>query len=107
MIKETKQLADNELIALFMGWKKSDGEDGVYHRGQWYNDKFEHLAQGAELEYNTSWDWLMPVVEKIGDLYPEYPGRISDFMQLSIGSHIQQVYKDVIAFIKWYNENHH
>lgn len=57
---------DNELIAVFMGGKLCDYPDGIFdakgyycHKGNWWNRN--HLA------YHESWDWLMPVVEKIED----------------------------------------
>lgn len=57
----------NEAIARFMGGtrvlhpeQKFFNEDFygyVCHDGRWWNEKC--------LKYHTSWDWLMPVVEKI------------------------------------------
>ena len=59
---------DNKLIAEFMGVRtigidelrsilKQNREDGFIHDPQAY------LVE--ELQYHTSWDWLMPVVDKI------------------------------------------
>jgi len=50
-------MKDNKLIAEFMGV--------VFHddKNQYYNA--DGLYIGLELQYHTSWDWLMPVVEKI------------------------------------------
>ena len=50
---------DNKLIAEFMQ-KGSEGF-GLYD----YNGKHYKLY---ELKYHTSWDWLMPVIEKIESL---------------------------------------
>ena len=44
---------DNKLIAEFMGYKV-----GERRRGGGYMPE-------NEMKYDTSWDWLMPVVEKI------------------------------------------
>ena len=56
--------ANNKLIAQFMGLPyktMSMGEffnrKNIDNTGTWYNVK--------ALKYDTSWDWLMPVVEKI------------------------------------------
>ena len=77
---------DNELIAEFMGYEYfpyRDDEKGWLHG--WMhpnvNRKFgEHarkIAQSrgtflcrnhGQLRYSTSWDWLMPVVEKIEEM---------------------------------------
>jgi len=46
-------MENNELIALFMGMKRGV----IVNEIGYYNVD--------ELEYNCSWDWLMPVVEKL------------------------------------------
>lgn len=84
------------------------------------------------MEYQSSWDWLMPVIEKvckteIGDkrqvIFDLYPSSESAFLQVRQQenmlsypivryypeehndiSYIQQAYEAVIEFIKWYNE---
>jgi hypothetical protein len=81
-----------------------------------------------ELQYHLSWDWIIPVVEKINqsnkiDYYKhrftmgfleEYQGYYCRFnhvikhKEFSIGkckSQIEAVYKVVVQFIKWYNQN--
>ena len=76
-----------------------------------------------ELEYHKSWDWIMPVVDKIENL------SVSKFQNISIGSgevsiafanenppneylfiyidfkenKLNTVYEAVVEFIKWYN----
>ena len=47
----------NKLIAEFMGLKE--------HKGSYYFINKEEWIPDVELEYHKSWDWLMPVVEKI------------------------------------------
>ena len=124
-------MRDNILIAEFMGGipssvpnlinlpqtvgesslfcvKGSDGlPSGTY--------KVERLN---ELKYNTSWDWLMPVVEKIESLGYEFfivEDRIkiahnTDHSTETIidftlgGSKRDATYQAVVEFIKWYNE---
>ena len=55
-------MKDNKLIAEFMGLEFSKGEyyRPLYNSGDW-------IPQD-ELQYHISWDWLMPVVEKIESL---------------------------------------
>lgn len=58
-----------------------------------------------ELKYDSSWDWIMPVVEKIDkvcgiDLH-EWDNSVNEAL---ITKNINIVYREVIAFIKWYNE---
>lgn len=112
--------SDNELIAEFMGWY-IEGEPEfkspyeiwctptgarMYPRtdpnGKRYTEKFQ---------YHESWDWLMPVVQKIGDLWSpdfnEMSIQAQHICDLPLNSHIQQVYKEVVDFIKWYNQQNH
>jgi hypothetical protein len=51
---------DNKVIAEFMGVVFHDDEN------QYYNADGLHI--GNTLQYRTSWDWLMPVIEKIYQL---------------------------------------
>ena len=61
-------LESNKLIAEFVGWKQSDGQDGIYHKDQWYSDKYDFLPPEQVFKFHSSLDWLMPVVEKIESL---------------------------------------
>jgi hypothetical protein len=52
---------DNELISEFMGYKPYND-----HRyGVMYPDPTNESTVVFTLKYHTSWDWLMPVVEKL------------------------------------------
>ncbi len=116
----------NRAINIFMEGNLETG--GVkFFRGP---DCFEHES-GAHLKYHTSWDWLMPVVEKIDRLnYDTYIShtvqtiegkgttpfnvitcRIEDYWaKLEISetgeTKIQAVYSAVLQFITWYNTTH-
>jgi hypothetical protein len=65
----------NKLIAEFMGWESGRFEN--------LPNKLHKIDDGElcgisidQLEYHTSWDWLMPVVEKIGQHhYPDFWGK--------------------------------
>lgn len=107
MTEYNKQTAtDNELIAQFMGLPLY--RDEVMFTGGTRKVPFQ------KWQYHTSWDWLMPVVEKIETLgfffiikstYVEV-NRLYDPVTVSCAdgeSKIQAVYKVVIEFIKWYN----
>ena len=62
----------------------------------------------SELKYHTSWDWLMPVVEKIYDKMESMP---EDFLRRSrlheclLDINLNNLYNFVVKFIKWYNNN--
>ena len=119
---------NNKLIADFMGI------DTFHHEVfGWYSNEEEHQSEEGKstpLAYNWSWDWLMPVVEKIesinetdtsygnlvditttyvritrkkeNTIYGE-PTIVIDRKTVAV-SKIDAVYKAVIEFIKWYNE---
>ena len=82
---------DNKLIAEFMGWKPNE------HHWCLNGDK--------DLQYHTSWDWLMPVVERIFAL------SIADEnieLFYDVQTHIPDktaTYNAVVEFIKTYNND--
>ena len=111
---ETNQiLENNKLILNFMGvypklvspcvYSYSDAPF-FYSNGN-IEDVLKSMAEYAK--YNTSWDWLMPVVERCFTIdlpidVDNHYFRINDAL-LTIN--ISEVYKAVIEFIKWYNLN--
>ena len=56
----------NKLIACFDGWEHS-GKGGNLSN-YYYKDNGKNQSHSDDFEYNSSWDWLMPVVERIEDL---------------------------------------
>ncbi len=64
-------------------------------------------------EYHTSWDYLMPVVEKMWKItghrnlfYQEVSEDLTIYSKEEAGSNLRkEVYSLVVEFIKWYNEN--
>lgn len=89
-------MKDNKLIAEFMGLEFSKGEyyRPLYNSGDW-------IPQD-ELHYHTSWDWLIPVVEKIE---MECEGVPLQLLNCNLYSEIGEVYQAVVEFIKIYNES--
>ena len=65
--------------------------------------------KGKTLEYHSSWDWLIPVINKIQkeDNYPKYvedTSSIFDEGGVYINtSFINVTFKNVIDYIKWNN----
>lgn len=57
------------------------------------------------LRYHSSWDWLMPVVEKINKWHSDTMCEKMDFYLLnqSICSSKEMVWSGCIEFIQWYN----
>ena len=86
-------MKSNKLIAEFMGLEV---EDGLYHYTTLMDDYKTDM-----LYFDSSWDWLMPVVAKISrdakyweDEYREYLLDVVPY------GHIEDVYDAVVNFIK-------
>ncbi len=90
---------NNKMIAEFMGL--APNECGVYQtkRGPY------HLEN---LSYHISWDWLMPVVKKIDDLFgntDEVDDMINVVHNAVLQFNIRTTHQAVIEFINEYNKN--
>lgn len=94
----------NKLIAEFMQDYIHIDDVGMYFYEQ---DKINHegVPTGAfypeEMCYNTSWDWLMPCIERISMDYEGLPELF--FGHLSLDSPIEMVYEAVVEFLKQQN----
>ena len=78
---------DNKLIAEFMEVHE------IMHDGYSeydFDDNTLGVVAEDELQYHTEWNWLMPVVEKIGD-------------ENLLSIDIDIVYDRVVRFIKEFN----
>ena len=122
-------MRDNRLIAEFMGGIPSSVPN-LIHLPQTIGESSIFCVKGSEglpsgtfkikrineLEYYTSWKWLMPVVDKIESL-KDTNGNAYRFtidmcnaqiegtpIEVSGGSYKRDAtYKAVVEFIKWYN----
>ena len=108
-------MKNNKLIAEFMGAvgtpKYNPTEWDVYITGcldvDSDDEKAQHFYTPDEMKYHTSWDWLMPVVQKIDDLF----GENDDVDYWINGVHnavllfdIDNTYDAVVEFIKEHNK---
>ena len=105
---------NNKLIAEFMGVTPNNNGwyDGLELQRIGLPFAFGAMGNGtSELKFNTSWDWLMPVLKKI-DSYANEVMSIDDFdnyrdnyRMINSPTHynIDCIYKQVVEFIKWYN----
>lgn len=118
----------NQLIALFMG-EKID----LDQFGENWKRVLKLYIPNEYPNYHTSWDWLMPVVEKIcnedecycerfdigiGDVTVTGYRDVGDDIRIEIPFHhkrffshldlkttkLQAVYQAVVQFIQWYNK---
>lgn len=106
----------NKLIAEFMDLPSirahEKGKENLY---SWINEISGEtiLVAPSKMNFERSWDWLMPVVEKC---YQENMNenlsserKREDFDMLIndaiLTINIEEVYDTVVQFIQWYNEN--
>tara|TARA_R110000823_G_scaffold220452_1_gene349128 strand:- start:178 stop:522 length:345 start_codon:yes stop_codon:yes gene_type:complete len=93
-------MKENKLIAEFMGLEIEETLNKLQVYARKEKDYIGHKTEfyePHELLYHTSWDWLMPVVQKI---------RLEDldFDVLEIGLPFNDVYDAVVEFINEYNK---
>ncbi len=129
-------IESNKLIAEFMGLHKFGNKktsDTYHHDLPDYRFLDKKLVNPAhhytpkQMKYHTSWDWLMPVVDRIetfnfkvdgvttsadvhivyGDcrIVDEDGGGLFEFCSHSTdsGDKLQATYDSVVKFIEWYN----
>jgi len=97
--------ANNKLIAEFMGLETPFNEisDATLYRYKGIDEKGEYQfdVELHEMRYHLSWDWLFPVVQKIGNDYYNTP-----FNELNNKVNtwtLEDTYNAVVEFIK--NQN--
>jgi hypothetical protein len=119
---ENEILEGNKLIAEFMGAIADTGETEGWFGGIMFPHGYDRTLA---LKYNSSWDWLMPVIAKVTKLirekqyipigkheeysvqcnaYEEQWRKLFDYQAYSFFiADIESVYKAIVEFIKWYN----
>lgn len=106
----------NKLIAEFMGAElgNPDSDGRECYTGIPVNGMGTITYWTERMKFHTSWDWIMPVVEKIErikdvhfviselgcDIY-SFGYKVSDTRE---ETKILTIYKAVVEFIQWYNE---
>lgn len=108
----------NKLIAEFIGAKESQykNEYEMYNFVSCIEDgeNEQHYFKPEDMRFHSSWDWLMPVVEKIESLSEvNYKIEISHYTYIDTlptiiyrkGTKIENTYNAVVDFILWYNQN--
>lgn len=110
---------NNRLIAEFMGWEEQKDDTK-----RWYGQWFDNITgeRHTYLFFNTSWDWLMTVVEKINTI-DDYRFTVNiQSMDVQIQDHLEggniidffsgegtdklinSVYTACVEFVKWHNQ---
>lgn len=111
---------DNKLIAEFLGYKiltkVYDGaitiQDGCFNPTFFYN-RMEGESWYVYPEFDSDWNWIMLAVEKIkntigvksiDECSEEEWFVTTKLTTLTITNPLPVVYKTVVEFIKWYNQ---
>lgn len=103
---------NNILIVDFMGWEKEKTDSTCEYPYRYKVPYLSDIAFGGtsyvqNLKFHLSWDWLMPVVDKIAPLLIYPTGTSNEYTRLSMvvmSCNINLVYKTVVELIKWHNE---
>ena len=104
-MSEQEIIEGNKLIAEFIGLEKNDF-------GYWINKDYLFNSQlklfDFELKFHSSWDWLIPCINKIyeSDWYYKWKDTSGQFeKEIFINTKfIEVTWEQVVEFIKWYNK---
>jgi len=118
-VKDKTLINNNILIAEFMG---GEPVNKVKHNPIAYSFPFEFGNQetwdeggfqgsGAsscwdieDLQYHSSWDWIIPVAKKCIDAYHD---NRQDIFEALHKCDIEKLHKAIVEFIKWYNKTYY
>ena len=112
---------DNKLIAEFMGYPPmTDAVDdrtiaydiggSIMNINNTHNENDDDVFHPDDMKFHTSWDWLMPVIEKCLVGEAEQSDEISNTTIKNIyegicNQDISHAYKSAVEFIKTYNND--
>ena len=93
-------MKDNKLIAEFMGINVVTEDDIRANKNPTISSYEGYLEE--DLEYHSSWDWLMPVANEIIKSRDEQNADwdLTDLKYALCTTNIEWVYKAVVNFIK-------
>ena len=92
-------MKDNKLIAEFMEHEPIVKGNDVY-----YELNHIRLTSADDLRYHNSWDWLMPVLDKVKKIRCLPDEHDESFSWVCKSSDIEAEYNAVVEFIKEYND---
>jgi hypothetical protein len=103
-------MENNELIGRFMGWQKLATPATEDSPQLWWHDNppLHCTKHQGKFYFDVSWDWLMPVVKKIYDLWENEADEkdweiYKEVLFVIVSSSIEFLYECVVKFINWYN----
>ena len=105
----------NKLILGFEGYEHISDDPETYHEGYYYK-KGEGTEHIADCLFHESWDWLIPIIDKIRKDSKVIDFKISFSFNITVkilynnkwhfyesNDIIEAPYVAVIDYIKWYN----
>jgi len=103
-------IENNKLIAEFMELELIIPKNKIYepfYRQYQESGMIKRDCLISSLKYNLSWDWLMPVIDKIYSsneyyVYKSTLGQFSTGIEINT-KFIDVTYNNVVDYIKWYN----
>lgn len=98
-METNKILEGNKLIAIFMG-RCGKRNKRLY----WVNIPGVEWVYVEDMKFHSSWDWLMPVVEKILNICQENDEMEKYYTITDAIPDIESVWLACVEFVKWYNE---
>lgn len=104
---------NNKLIAEFMGCEAAFAHEVDEHGYTQtvdgykfvYGKDFVLAIPVSKLQYHTSYDWLIPVMQKIFMTATAMPKEYYNVTHTYAITPIDDMHLIVVSFIKWYNEN--
>lgn len=94
---------NNRLIAEFTGMTCHHNDSNVFI---FNTENGNDIVSIEDLKYDTDWNLLMPVIEKILDISLNLDTMEMYYNITDSIPNIEQTHKEVVEFIKWYkNEN--
>jgi hypothetical protein len=96
---------NNKIIANFLNWETINTENCVtYVLPKNLADPIYKLDSRFILEFDTDWNWLMEVVEKILNICSENDDLEKYYIITDNIPYIQPTYNECVKFIKFYNQ---
>lgn len=94
------------MIAIFMGWYNSPYPN-LPNKMYILIDGEEHGLSLEQFDYDTNWNTLKEVVDKIYDITSEHDQQYSGnvIFEYGIGTSIEDVYNAIVQYINWYNKH--
>ena len=104
-------MTNNKLIAEFMGFPQQsdvvDDRTTAYYIGDVIkasnenNQNEDNVFHPDDMMFDSSWDWLMPVVDRCFDIHLEHSDDLSFLLNDALlTTNIDEVYRAVVEFIK-------